>query len=387
MRYPLVLLFVLSLLSIHAQEASKNLVKNPSFEDLLQPDKKLDQTDLIEKCTGWNSPNQGNPEIFTTTSAGYIYDGYGSNWSFKARTGKHVAGLDVHGSRDYIQGTLNQALETGKKYYFSFWVHYHCEGANNIGIAFIPNKMKTDDTGQLELKPATYQSELTPYDSKNTWTLVRDSFVAYKPYESFVIGNFFSDDNTKLEGGSYGHYFAYIDDILVIAAEDQALTTTENTEEEKEKWAYNETLAVKEKATEEPAAEPVKPPAPVVEPDPTPVFTPKTPVSLNNIQFDQSSAKLTTASLEVLAALAKNMQENPDHRVIVKGHASSEGTPEFNKIISANRAQIVVEYLTNKGISIDRILMQALGANKPVAPNDTEENRRLNRRVELEILN
>ena len=395
MRYPLavVLFLFIGLISTSAQNYSgENLVTNPSFEDW-NTTQTVEKSSAVESCKSWNSPNKSTPQIFTTTASGSIYDSYGSAWSFNARTGKNVAGLKVHGNdsenRDYIQGTLTKALEVGKKYYFSFWVHYHCSGANNIGIAFLPNPIKSKEEGLLELKPATYQAELTPYDKKNTWTLVRDSFIAYKPYESFVIGNFFNDGATKLEGSNYGHYFAYIDDILVVEAKEQELSTSEDSEA-KEDWAYNEAIA-KEKPAEEkaPVEEVTVETAPIPEPAPekTDVFTEKTPVNLNNITFDQASSNLSKSSYFTLDALAQLLAENPSQRVIVKGFASSEGSDRFNRTLSMERAQIVVDYLLEKGVNLSSVMVQAFGEANPVAPNDTEANRRKNRRVELELLN
>lgn len=395
MRYPLavVLFLFVGLICASAQNYSgKNLVNNPSFEEWNAAEI-VEYSSTIESCKAWNSPNESTPKIFTTTSSGSIYDSYGSAWKFNARTGQNVAGLKVHGnnsaSRDYIQGNLTQALEVGKKYYFSFWVHYHCSGANNIGIAFLPNPIKSKEEGLLELKPATYQAELTPYDKTNTWTLVRDSFVAYKPYESFVIGNFFHDGATKLEGSHYGHYFAYIDDILVVEAEEQEITTTEDKKAE-EDWAYNETLAKETPAeVEAPIIETTveAAPIPIPAPEKTDVFTEKTPTNLNNITFDQASSNLSSSSYATLDALAQLLTTNPSQRVIVKGFASSEGSDRFNTSLSMKRAQIVVDYLLEKGVNLNLVLVQAFGEANPIAPNNTEVNRRKNRRVELELLN
>ena len=377
MRYPLVLIFSILVAAVFAQDYTvENLVHNPSFEDPVDTAKPFKKSDTIEKCVAWNSPNSSSPKIFTTTTKGVVYDSYGSTWGFKARSGKNVAGLEVHGgnssNRDYIQGTLRQPLEVGKKYYFSFWVHYHCSGTNNIGIAFIPNKMKEKQEGLLELKPASYQSDVTKYDAGSTWTEVRDSFVAYKPYESFIIGNFFPDENTKLQGSEYGHYFAYIDDILIVEAQGQEMAE-EIEAEEKEKWAYNENKA--KIAPEEPAVpaeveapKPLKP-----EKEEAPVLTSKTPANLNHLSFDQASTRLTSESFRILDALVKLMQEDASKRVIVKGFASSEGSHEFNRKLSSKRAQIVVDYLVEKGLALDNIMMQAYGEAKPIAPNDTED--------------
>ena len=367
---------------LYSQSYADNLVYNPSFETAATASTKFSTSDHIKSCDGWNSPNEGTPAIFSHTKDGYVYDSYGSSWNFKARSGKNVAGLEVYGnssqSRDYIQGTLSEPLEVGKKYYFSFWVHYHCSGANNIGIAFLPKKIKADSTGLLSLKPATHQASLTPYDSENSWTLVRDSFIAYKSYESFVIGNFFKDEETQLESGRYGHYFAYIDDIEVVPAADNEIAA-EEVEAKKESWEYNESIA---ETTPEPME--VKEEELIVAENPEELVEKVVPI--NSITFEQASTRLSSEAKDVLKRLITSLEKNPGQRVIIKGYASSEGSESYNQKLSGKRAESVLSYLLSQGLASNRMMTQALGASNPIVPNDTEFNRQLNRRVELEIL-
>jgi outer membrane protein OmpA-like peptidoglycan-associated protein len=70
----------------------------------------------------------------------------------------------------------------------------------------------------------------------------------------------------------------------------------------------------------------------------------------------------------------------------MSAHTDSWGTDEYNTKLSHNRARSVMEYILSKGISSARIIAQGYGETKPVAPNDSEENRQLNRRVEFKIL-
>jgi outer membrane protein OmpA-like peptidoglycan-associated protein len=68
------------------------------------------------------------------------------------------------------------------------------------------------------------------------------------------------------------------------------------------------------------------------------------------------------------------------------GHTDSQGSDDFNVKLSQERINSVIEYLSSKGVSKDRIIHQkALGKAKPIASNATEEGRLQNRRVEFEI--
>ena len=76
----------------------------------------------------------------------------------------------------------------------------------------------------------------------------------------------------------------------------------------------------------------------------------------------------------------------PRMRIEVGGHTDGKGTVEYNKKLSENRARAVVEYLISKGLEPRRLQYKGYGKSKPIAPNDTEEGRSQNRRVEITIL-
>jgi len=73
-------------------------------------------------------------------------------------------------------------------------------------------------------------------------------------------------------------------------------------------------------------------------------------------------------------------------RITLAGHTDIVGTEEYNQKLSDRRAKAVADYLIRKGINPSRINVVGYGSKKPVAPNDTEEGRAKNRRVEV-ILN
>jgi len=67
-------------------------------------------------------------------------------------------------------------------------------------------------------------------------------------------------------------------------------------------------------------------------------------------------------------------------------HTDSRGTNDYNFRLSDNRARSVMDYIISKGISNTRITSHGYGETKPVATNETDEGRQLNRRVEFTIL-
>ena len=107
---------------------------------------------------------------------------------------------------------------------------------------------------------------------------------------------------------------------------------------------------------------------------------------LNNIQFKVASAELLKEGKSELDKVVNVMKQYPKIEVELSGHTSSEGDAKMNKELSLKRVESSRKYLSDNGISEDRISVVGYGPDKPIAPNDTEQNRILNRRVELKII-
>ncbi|RZK47156.1 MAG: OmpA family protein, partial [Pedobacter sp.] len=80
------------------------------------------------------------------------------------------------------------------------------------------------------------------------------------------------------------------------------------------------------------------------------------------------------------------LSENPAIEIEMSAHTDSKGSDEYNFKLSDDRAKSVREYILSKGIAASRIISQGYGETRPEVPNDTDENRQLNRRVEFKIL-
>jgi len=132
------------------------------------------------------------------------------------------------------------------------------------------------------------------------------------------------------------------------------------------------------------------PPPPVQQPKPQPVAQQETaaPVekpdyNFSNIQFDFNSSVLKTASYPILDKAAAAMKMDPSVKFNLGGYASIEGTEEYNKTLSQDRANSVKEYLVNSGVSSASLTAVGYGTTNPVGDNSTEAGRVLNRRVEI----
>ncbi|PIY32008.1 MAG: hypothetical protein COZ08_07830, partial [Bacteroidetes bacterium CG_4_10_14_3_um_filter_42_6] len=108
-------------------------------------------------------------------------------------------------------------------------------------------------------------------------------------------------------------------------------------------------------------------------------------MNLNNIFFNFNSDKLLPPSKPELDRLVNFLMDNPAIGVLVTGHTDSIGSASFNLELSGKRAKSVVAYLLNHGIESERITSQGVGDTKPLATNQNEQGRAMNRRTEITI--
>ncbi len=159
-----------------------------------------------------------------------------------------------------------------------------------------------------------------------------------------------------------------------------------------------------------PPPQPITPPAPVASPAPVApassvvveppsiAATRTTRQEANNCQtmltrvknegvihFKRASAELDAQSNATLEKLVDVMNTCKSAQIEVQGHTDAEGTPERNANLSNRRAKSVLDYLTAAGIASARLTALGYGETRPIAENDTKENRAKNRRIEFEV--
>lgn len=109
-------------------------------------------------------------------------------------------------------------------------------------------------------------------------------------------------------------------------------------------------------------------------------------IVLDNIYFDPNEFKLLESSFEELNRLVRIMKDKSTLRIEISGHTDNSGNEQTNLLLSENRAKAVAEYLVAKEIKMERLVFKGFGSSKPVAVNDSDENRKKNRRVEFRII-
>jgi outer membrane protein OmpA-like peptidoglycan-associated protein len=103
------------------------------------------------------------------------------------------------------------------------------------------------------------------------------------------------------------------------------------------------------------------------------------------INFDLNSAQIQPASYSLLNEFGKALKSGlAGQSFIVAGHTDSVGTAPYNQDLSVRRANSVTDYLiVHHGIELSRLTLKGYGETKPIASNDNEKGRALNRRVEF----
>ena len=109
-------------------------------------------------------------------------------------------------------------------------------------------------------------------------------------------------------------------------------------------------------------------------------------IILKNIFFDFDKATLRKESIAELERLHKILTDNPKIKVKIGGHTDNVGSDAYNQQLSEKRAKAVVDWLIQHGIDASRLQYQGYGESVPIATNETEEGRQLNRRTEFEII-
>lgn len=109
-------------------------------------------------------------------------------------------------------------------------------------------------------------------------------------------------------------------------------------------------------------------------------------VLFNNIFFPINKAYLTEQAYTEINKILDMMNKYPKMIIEISGHTDKTGSKKLNNKLSRKRAKGVMDYLVLKGIDKKRLSFKGYGSSMPMVSNDTEDGRKLNRRVEFKIV-
>jgi outer membrane protein OmpA-like peptidoglycan-associated protein len=110
------------------------------------------------------------------------------------------------------------------------------------------------------------------------------------------------------------------------------------------------------------------------------------PFVLSGVNFDTAKATIRPGSFKQLDEVVDFMNRKKEARIEISGHTDNVGNPQANKVLSQKRAEACRNYIVSKGIDKKRLDAVGEGDERPVAPNDTDEGRQRNRRIEAREL-
>ena len=108
--------------------------------------------------------------------------------------------------------------------------------------------------------------------------------------------------------------------------------------------------------------------------------------TLNDLMFERSKSILLDESYPALEKLVNILLDNPGMKIELAGHTDALGSQNAKQVLSYRRVERIKNFLTESGIDRKRVDIVGYGGSRPIAPNDKEENRAKNRRVEIRIL-
>ena len=105
--------------------------------------------------------------------------------------------------------------------------------------------------------------------------------------------------------------------------------------------------------------------------------------ALKNILFELDESTLLVESEKELTSLLRMLTDEPELQATIIGHTDNQGARSYNQWLSEARAEAVVQWLVTRGIPLTRLQSEGRGMDEPIASNDTEWGRALNRRTEV----
>lgn len=380
MKRLLLLLFLPKLL------LAQNLVVNPGFEDLgenykFEPCRFTNSVEkLDEALPGWTTISRRTPDVV-------LHDGSADCMFPKPQGGRVCAGFinyfpafdsgydfDYH---EYLQGTLTEPLRPGVTYEISFWLLQSDSVAvkhiwslrrrrspvlalasNNIGIYFLERSHLSTSYPKLsDFKPHFNIEEIVA-SPDGKWRKYTGTFTADKYYRAFLIGNFFTDEQTKINKPA---------EAAEVPA--KAMKNGKFLPDRTKRIAY---YCIDDVNIQKYDPDKIKPII-AIETD--------KPYTFQNVYFETGESELLPGAEEELAALADFIQSKPAQRFEIGGHTDDVGEAADNQLLSEQRARTVYEFLLQLGVNEAQLTYKGYGESLPIADNRTPEGRQQNRRV------
>lgn len=342
--------------------AQENYISNSDFELYKELPTNIGQG---KKCLqDWSIPVlTGGGDYYHSDSksrkAGTAKNYFGKQ---EPHSGKAYSGICITRTyREFLQAKLKKPLEKGKKYKVELYISSgdaawlgHMKG---FCIIFTEKQIMIPNDETLQQKPDVVFRNEEGYKNTKDWEKLEAIYEANGTEKYMTFGSFIYRErnesvvrtfNMEVPGPkSYAHY--YIDDFTLTPVEENNSVEINNTKQTDNIINYE---------------------------------TGKSYI-FKNIRFEFGKSDLKSTSFNELDKLVDYLKASSSVRAKITGHTDNVGKKEDNMLLSENRAQAVLDYLTGKNIDKNRLSSEGKGDTQPIASNDTEEGKQLNRRVEV----
>lgn len=372
-----ILKYIISCLIIFSLQSesliAQNLIPNGSFE---QTRKGYDcpwNFGELMIAKGWFIPNTATPDLYGKCTGRYLNTGIPKNIRGyqKCDSGNYYAGIICYTEgmiyKEYISTKLTKKLQKDKtycvKYNYSL-SNYSGFKFNSLGAIFTSKKPGIKNSAPIN----KYSISQSIVNDTSKWQQFACLYTANGTEKYITIGSFKNDmefaelsldreNITISEITGAGQAYYYIDNVAVIATDNEQECKCSVPNEKKD------TIVV------------TVPKPPTLKTEEVYIF--------KELTFETNSFMIDPVSYKELDSLAHYLSSHPDIRIEISGHTDNTGKESDNQKLSENRASSVYRYLTEYGINIQRMSYKGFGSGKPLFPNDTEEHKKANRRVEF----
>lgn len=353
---PVLIMLSAALFAQQNGEIQKNLVPNGSFENYRK------KSGNIKNAIPWQQ----------IASVDYYQQPLTNDTTAQkgARTGTCYAGLRFQKKyKEFMQVKLADALHRGTTYEFEMYVRlafWSNASLKSFGALFTKTGYKSQgDVVRSALIDSV--SKKGSFINGYQWFRIKGKYLADGGEKYLTIGNFSPNvkkDMTRMNIFKLGFKEAYyfVDDVSLVKEKIVA---------EKVKVEIVGSFSIN---NEEDSVLEVKNNIKVGE-----------KVTLKNIFFENGRYYILPESYPELNKLSQYLIRNPQMEVQINGHSDNSGSRSKNQKLSEQRAREVFEYLIKKGVQ-NKLYFKGYGSEYPIAPNETDEGKAKNRRVEFEII-
>ncbi len=368
--------------SANAQFDDKNLVTNPSFEELEPGLRRNGQFDLT---VGWTNPTIEISDIFSANAKSKTVslpdNMYGKQSPYD---GDNYAGIVVYSPRSkvprtYVSVPLTRKMAAKSLYCIRFKASLAERSrfaSNNVGVVLSKAEIKEKTAITIERSDALYTDMNNPVTDREGWAEFCQIY-ASKGGEAFLtIGNFFSEDRTIGEamtvpkeydevGGIQAAYY-FIDMVQVESISVGESCNCEGSRIPESKIMFSGSVELNDE------------------------MTPQQKIEALDVYFYQYKPEIVSAAERPINTVIDVLVANPNIKLQIIGHSDNEeialaGKETAVKNLAEKRAKNVKEYLEAQGIDAARLSIKVMDNKEPASQSSTPLSLAKNRRVEFKI--